>query len=450
MNQAIHFLTDRLGKMIRFLTPALLLTPAILTAQETHTLGKCIQTGLENNYSILVVRNRETADANNFSRGNAGMLPSVALSGRYGGTLQSTRQNLREGGENNYDDIHNQTGTAGIDLGMTLFNGFQVMHTYSKLEKQAELGGLNTRMAIENLVAAIVAEYHNIIRQHTLYANMAYSVSLSRERVRIDEQRYLLGSASKMELLQSLVYFNADSSRYTRQKEEVRAARIRLNQMLAIEDPGLNLRLADSIITINHSLVYQDLLAAMLKNNTGLQLAARNRQISDLDYKIIASRAYPYLNLNTGYGFTHNAYEIGDTRSQHVRGINYGLTLGMSLYDGLRQQREKNNARLDILNRELQYREIEQAIRAELLELYSAYDNNLGLLRLEEQNLAVARENLDIALERYKLGNLAGLELREVQKSLLDAEERLISVQYQAKLAEISLLQIAGRIMEYL
>ena len=70
------------------------------------------------------------------------------------------------------------------------------------------------------------------------------------------------------------------------------------------------------------------------------------------------------------------------------------------------------------------------------------------LLKLEEQNLKTAEENLDIALERYKLGNLSGLELREVQKSLLDAEERLISGEYQTKLAEISLLQISGRIME--
>jgi outer membrane protein, adhesin transport system len=94
--------------------------------------------------------------------------------------------------------------------------------------------------------------------------------------------------------------------------------------------------------------------------------------------------------------------------------------------------------------------QIEQETRADLLTIYNAYTNNLRLLNLELQNLEIARENLDIALERYKLGALAGLELREVQKSLLDAEERLLSIQYQTKLAEISLLQISGRILSYL
>jgi len=129
---------------------------------------------------------------------------------------------------------------------------------------------------------------------------------------------------------------------------------------------------------------------------------------------------------------------------------NYGLTLGMNLFDGLNQQRREKNALIEKENREWQYREVEQSVRADQITVFNGYTNNLRLLRLEEENLKTAAENLEIALERYKLGNLSGLELREVQLSLLDAEERLLSVQYQAKLAEISLLQISGRMEEYL
>jgi outer membrane protein TolC len=121
----------------------------------------------------------------------------------------------------------------------------------------------------------------------------------------------------------------------------------------------------------------------------------------------------------------------------------------MDIFDGNNRRREKANALIDIENRQYRFQEVEQDIKAELLTVYYAYENNLRLVKMEEQNLEVARENLDIALERYRLGALSGLELREVQKSLLDAEERLISVKYQTKLAEISLLQISGKIMDY-
>ena len=422
----------------------------VVVAQKVYDLSRCIQTGLERNFSLQVVRNYETIAVNNHSLGNAGMLPTLNATNRFGGTLYSTHQNYRDGGQNTYSNIHNTSGSAALNLGMTIFNGFQVQNTYQKLGKLSDLGGLNTQMFIENLVARIVTEYNYYIQQLIQSENLAYAVSLSRERVRIDEERYLLGSASKLDLLQSTVYFNADSSRYARQKEVIRSSQIRLNELMAVDDLGENIILKDTLIVIDEELLYDELEALTRNYNTGLQIASKNQAISELDYKIIKSRSYPYLTMSSGYSYFYNGYETGTITNQHVQGMNYGVTLGVPIFDGFNRNRQKSNARIEIENRGIQYREIEQEVTADLLTIYYAYENNLSLLRLEEQNLEVARENLEIALERYKLGNLSGLELREVQKSLLDAEERLVSVMFQTKLAEISLLQISGRIMDYL
>ena len=174
-------------------------------------------------------------------------------------------------------------------------------------------------------------------------------------------------------------------------------------------------------------------------------------------YKIIASRSYPYLSLSSGYNYSYRGYGSGTISdygelalsNQQTRVFNYGLVLGMDIFNGYNRRREKTNALIEVENRVYRLQEIEQEVKADLLTMYYAYENNLKLVQMEEQNLEVARENLEIALERYRLGALSGLELREVQKSLLDAEERLISIKFQTKLAEISLLQISGRIMEY-
>jgi len=53
-------------------------------------------------------------------------------------------------------------------------------------------------------------------------------------------------------------------------------------------------------------------------------------------------------------------------------------------------------------------------------------------------------------MDRYIQGDLSGFEVRETQKSLLDAEERILSAEYNTKLCEISLLQISGKITKYL
>jgi outer membrane protein TolC len=215
-------------------------------------------------------------------------------------------------------------------------------------------------------------------------------------------------------------------------------------------DVGASVTLRDTLIIINKNLLYPDLLKLTRTFNTSLKIAAKNQTISEIDYKIITSKAYPYLTLSSGYSLSRNDYEVSTLKNQQINGLNYGLTMGVDLFNGFNRKREKNNALIDIENRKYQYKEIEQNVMADLITIYYAYENNLRLLKLEEQNLSVARENLEIALVRYKLGSLSGLELREVQKSLLDAEERLISVQYLTKIAEISLFQISGKIMDYI
>jgi outer membrane protein TolC len=218
---------------------------------------------------------------------------------------------------------------------------------------------------------------------------------------------------------------------------------------MAAEDLGASFVSKDTSITVNQQLLFEKLLDETLAGNTSLIIASKNKIVSEYDYKLVVSRSYPYLNLSTGYSYNINTYSTGTSKNQITNGMNYGLTLGVNLFDGFNQRRSINNSSIELKNKELKYLEVEQGIRADLITLYSAYSNNLRLIKMEEQNLQTATENLDIALERYKLGSLSGIDLREVQKSLLDAKERLLSVEYQAKLAEISLQLISGKIMAY-
>lgn len=161
------------------------------------------------------------------------------------------------------------------------------------------------------------------------------------------------------------------------------------------------------------------------------------------------SRNYPYLRLNAGYGYTLNKYDINSIQRRNNWGFNGGITIGFNIFDGNRR-REKRNASLAIRNAQLEREQLEQGLRADLSNLWQAYRNNIRLLNLERQNLIAAKENHEIAKERYLLGDLSGIEMREAQKSLLDAEERILSAEYDTKMCEISLLQISGKVSLHL
>ena len=402
-------------------------------AQDVYSLRECIETGLERNYSIRIIRNEQQINDNNATPGNAGYLPTVDMSGGFSGSVNNNRNKLMDGTTEKQNGVNSETGNIGLNVNWTVFDGFGIQAEYSRLKELQRMGELNTRMTIEDFVADLSTEYYNRIRQNIRLRNLRSSLDLSRERVRIAEERYHIGSGSRMDLQQAQVDFNSDSSKVLNQLEVVNTSRIRLNELMALENVEENIAVKDSVIYPNIFLDEVELWKSTIESNASLLIAQKNKTLSELDYKKVKSRNYPYVKLNAGYGYTANWYEVGTTDLQQRLGLNYGITVGLSLFDGLNRRRERRNARIEIENKELRMQELELALRADMSNLWMAYQNNLDLWSLEKENLVVAQENYRIAIDRYKLGELSGIELREAQNSLLEAEERQTQTEQRGK-----------------
>ncbi len=421
-----------------------------LSAQQHYTLKSCLETGLEKNYSIRMVRNEEQISKNNVTLGNAGYLPTLDLSAGFSGNVNDTETETRSTGEKTKTSgVFDKTLNAGLNLNWTIFDGFKIQANYARLKELEQQGETQTRIAIEDFIAELTAEYYNYIQQEIRLKNFRYAMSLSKERLRIVEERYIVGNFSRLDLQQARVDYNADRAQHMKQQEAVKTSRIRLNELMANEDMSHPITVNDSIIDLNTLLSFEDLWQSTLKNNASLLKSEQNKTLAALDMKAIKSRNYPYLRLNAGYGYTLNKYEVSATSRRDNLGLNFGVTLGFNLFDGNRR-REIKNARIAIENAQLQQDDLRQALKADLSNLWQAYQNNIEMLKLERENLIAAVENHEIASERYMLGNLSGIEMREAQKSLLDAEERILTAEYDTKMCEISLLQLSGKITKYL
>jgi outer membrane protein TolC len=317
------------------------------------------------------------------------------------------------------------------------------------LQELKTVGELNTRLAVENFIANLTAEYYNYVQQQIRLGNLKYAVALSKERLRIVEARYQVGSLSRLDLQQARVYFNADSSLLIQQYEILHRSRIHLNEMMG-GDVNRSFAARDTTIACKGELQKDQLLVDAMQHNTLLLLTEKNKTLSELELKNQQSQNFPYLRLNTGYGFTHYNYNSGTLDRQRNWGPTVGVTLGYTLFDGFNRRREQKNARISVENRQLEVEQYKLALESDFANMWMAYQNNLELTQLEVESLENARLNYEIAMERYQIGDLSGLELREAQNSLLEAEQRLLTAQYNTKLYEISLLQISGRVGNYL
>jgi len=418
-------------------------------AQVVYDLKSCIELGLQQNYDIRITRNNQEISDNNYTIGNAGYLPTVDLVAGYSGTSNNVTQNYVEGDRNKNNGVNNQLLNAGVNLNWTVFDGFNIQTNYKRLGELQKMGELNTRIEIENFISNITAEYYNYIQQNIRMSNLKSAVKLSKERLRIVEARYEIGAGSRLEMQQARVDFNSDSSQLIKQYEILHTSRVNLNQMMAVDQVDQVIVTTDTVIEFDEFLNREEIWKRTLTENAFLLLAGRNKNLSILDLKTAQSENYPYLRLNAGYGINKNIYNTGTIDNQRTLGLNYGVTLGFNLFSGFNRKRKQRNAKIEIENKQLLMEQTTLALKADLANMWMAYRNNIELTNLERENVETARENHEIAVERYKLGDLAGIELREAQNSLLEAEERLVTAEYNTKLCEISLMQISGQVLNY-
>ncbi len=439
----------KIMKQVLFLL--LILFNSLTYAENTINLKQLIEKGLEQNFRLRMVRNEQKITDNNATPGNAGYLPTVDLNTTLGGTEGNNSQFPQD--ENSpvirQSGVSNQNLSAGVNLNWTVFDGFNIQAKYSGLKELQQIGELKTRMNIETFVSDLTAEYYNFIQQCIRLKNLQSAVKLSKERLRIVEARYTIGNLSRLDLQQARVDFNTDSSKLIRQHEVLFASKVRINQIVGEETVDKDIAVPDQKINFNALLNKETLWNNVLEKNIYLLTAAREKNLKVLDLQAARSTNYPYLRLNAGYGYTSNIYEYGTYKKQNNLGFNYGITLGFNLFDGFNRSRKQRNVQIEINNQELVIAELKLSLKSDFSNFWMAYLNNMELTNLEQENVSHASENYEIAIERYKLGDLSGIELREAQNSLLEAEERLVQAQYLTKLCEISLLEISGGIMKY-
>ena len=295
-------------KRIAYITIACaFLSVSFAKAQQIRTLKDCLEEGLQNNYSLRIVHNEEQISKNNATLGNAGYLPTLDFSAGYTGNLDNIETKARATGEiTKNTGVYDQTVNVGLNLNWTIFDGFNISTTYKQLKELERQGETNTRIAIEDFIAELTSEYYNYIQQKIRLANFRYAMSLSKERLRIAEASHLVGKFSGLDYQQAKVDFNADSAQYIKQQELLHSSRIQLNELMANNNVNQNIIIKDSTIDVHSDLKFEDLWNSTLSINASLLKADQNTTLAQLDYKKINSRNYPYLKLNTGYGYTFN------------------------------------------------------------------------------------------------------------------------------------------------
>lgn len=408
------------------------------------TLKDAVEIALNNNYNIKLSKNNSTISSNNVTLGNAGILPQLNGNFADNNSRQTTKQTRNDGTVNNIRNAKNSNNSYGVNLNWTIFDGFAMFANYDQLKQLDKLGALRLQDTIQSTVANVIDTYYNLISQNEQIKALRGAIAISRTQLRIANDKFGVGRASRLEVLNAQVNLNTDTGNLVIQNQQFRSAKIQLNQLL-IRDLQTDFSVADTIV-VDEKLALADVINNAQLQNPAILSAQINQRLAEISLKQVRAARYPQVGVTSGYTFTNSKTPAGFTLSQNVHGFAYGLTATINIFDGFNQNRREKNAKIQIDNANISAKQTKLNVEAQINNLFVAYLSGLDLIKLEEANVNLNKRNLEITLDKYKLGNITPLEVREAQRNYLDAQSKFFAAQYQSKQAEVMLKQITNSI----
>ncbi|MGB8705507.1 MAG: TolC family protein, partial [Gillisia sp.] len=233
-------------------------------------------------------------------------------------------------------------------------------------------------------------------------------------------------------------------STYLRQKELLTNTKKQLNEILAREI-DTDFKVVDEI-QVDKKLILPELQSLAAQQNPDLQARILNKKINELQLKEVKANRFPTIVANTGYNFGQSQSSLGFTTNSSSHGFNYGFSATLNLFDGFNQNRNEKIAKIRIENADLLISQQNETLVFQLETAYQTYLTNLKLIELEKSNEIIARENLDITLEKYKIGTIPTIEFRTAQLNYTNAKVRYSNALFEAKQSEITLKELSGKL----
>jgi len=422
----------------------MLLCGHLSQAQELLTVKDAIAIALENNYDIKLFQNNLRVAQENVTPGNAGMLPTVTGNFNQNNSLSNSNQTQANGDVRALDNAKNNSLNYGISVGWTVFDGLGMFSRYETLKELQKQGEAELQRSVVTRISDVISTYYTIVEQQNLLSAIDSSIVISQERLRTAENRFSIGKASRLEVLNVQVNLNTDESNRIKQENVVKNLKITLNTLLA-RDLQQDFQVIREV-SIDETLTLGNLLEQSKSTNPDLILISINRRLAELEEKTVKANRYPTVRLNGGYNFSESESSLGFVAESRSRGLTYGITASVNIFDGFNQRRNERIAKIRIENADLQLSQINQQIESEIAQAFNVYKTNLELVKLEEKNEQIARQNMNITLDKYKIGTLSAVEFRDAQENFINAVSRFNSAKTQAKLSETLLMELIGKI----
>lgn len=444
-------------KRLSLITLSFFIFYGLQAQDELLSKEDAVNLALENNFGIKVAKNQVEIADNNASVMNSGFLPTLTgnASANYqrdDNTIEFPGQLTQDGsprGDLNLYKAEAQRYGSSLTANYILFDGLGRLYNYKRLKEQYQLSELQARETIENTMLQLFSVYFEISRLTENEKVLQQALEISTQRIKRAEYAFEYGQNTKLDILNAQVDVTNDSINLLNTRQQLVNAKRDLNVVL---NQDLNKSFAvDTLVNFIPRLQLQEYIAQADLNNVALLQTEKNLAITAYDIKVNKSGYLPTLGLSGTYGWNLNqsaasAFFPG-VNNENTRNFGLGATLTWNLFDGGGTTVRVKNSKIAFENQELLKEQVLLEVNRDIENALNIYENRLTIFEIQEQNVLTNQNNFERSKEQFQLGRITSIEFRQAQINLLNAQTNKNLAKYDAKLAELQLLQLTGQLL---
>ncbi|MEL6864401.1 MAG: TolC family protein [Bacteroidota bacterium] len=416
------------------------------------SLSQAIQAGLRNNFQMQVADQDIKIAQNNNHWGATSRYPTVDfnLNAPNSYSVQNQAFSFVTGNFNSFN-----TGiTASVDLSWTLFDGYQARINKQRLEELERQSQGAAAIVVENTIRNIILAYYQVLIDGEQLEVLQEVLDLSRDRVEYQKIRKEYGQGGTFDILQSQDAYLNDSTNILIQENTYATSMRNLNLAIGEKDFNKVYDLTDSLEYRSNAYDFNTLQRKMLSNNKQLQNLQIVRSLSRIERNFQESLRKPRLSIGSGISQNFNAINSNAVNFQDGEEFGWAsgnastaylnFTATYNLYDAGNRKRNIESARMEEIVNELEIEDLRRNLGTELKNTLEVYNNQRQLLRLTEDLIENARQNLNIADERFRAGQINSFDYRTIQLAYINASQSRLNAIFNLKNTDTELTRLTG------
>lgn len=418
----------------------------VFSQEKRLSKEEAVKLTLENNFGIVIANNNLKVAENNKGVLNSGFLPSLTANGGASYDQNNQEATFQDGSVRAIDGAETTRYNASLNLNYTLFDGLGRWYDYKRLKEEYNLSELQARETIETTMLQLFTVYYEVARLSENIAVLQETFENTENRLKRAEYNFEYGQNNKLDVLNAQVDLVNDSINLMNERQTLkntqRDLNVLLNRELSIDF------VVDTTVVFTNPVVLDEFLVDGEANNIRMLQAEKNIMINDYNLKSGKAVFLPTIGLTGSYGWNEGNFPATNfLASSTSTGFSAGLNLSWNLFDGGNGITQIKNAKILLDSQETLEQQIKQEVRRDISNAKGNYQNRLQVYKLQEQNVATATNNYERSNERYKLGQITSVELRQAQINQLNVKTSRSLAKYNAKLAELQLLQLTGQLL---